>query len=47
MKITQRKEPEILSPFCTIAEAARRSGLSAFFIRKQVRDGRYDHRGDR
>lgn len=32
-------EPEISSPFCTIAEAARRSGLSAFFIRKQVREG--------
>lgn len=35
-KTAKAQEP---TPFCTIPEAARRSGLSEFFVRKLCRNG--------
>lgn len=38
-KKTQGKD----TPFCTVAEAARRTGLSMYFFRNGIRDGSIPH----
>ena len=38
-KTTTKAQEKQETPFCTIPEAARRSGLSEFFIRRGCRNG--------